>query len=92
VACAFLHKQEKFLITLTGEPDWKLICWNWDLNKMMATIDIGITSAPPQSMNCFKISFNMFEPKEFKLVVTGPNVYKYYKLTQDFNEFQADHT
>jgi hypothetical protein len=59
---------------------------------MMATIEIGITTAPLTSMNCFKISFNMFEQKEFKLVVTGPNVYKYYKLTQDFNDFQVDHT
>ena len=30
VASAFHPKEEKIIVTLTGQPDWQLIMWNWD--------------------------------------------------------------
>lgn len=45
VACAFSEKNEKgHLITLTGEPDWQLILWQWDKPKVISKISIGISS------------------------------------------------
>jgi len=43
VACAFSEKNEKgHLITLTGDPDWLLIYWQWDKSKIIGKEKIGI--------------------------------------------------
>ena len=89
VSCAFSPKNEKqHVITLTGEPDWLLLFWQWDKNKIIASINIGLTGSVP--CNHFKCSFNPFDHNA--VVVTGPNIYKYYKITNQQTEFTADHT
>jgi hypothetical protein len=88
LSCCFSPKNEKqHLITLTGEPDWCILFWQWDKIKILAQINIGM-SGTLQS-NCFSCSFNPHDHNS--VVVTGPNVYKYYKI-KELNEFVADHT
>ena len=41
VASAFSPTNDKLIITLTGQPDWKLILWNWERSKMISVADIG---------------------------------------------------
>jgi hypothetical protein len=41
VASAFSPTNDKLIITLTGQPDWKLILWNWERTKMISVADIG---------------------------------------------------
>ena len=90
VSCCFSPKNEKqHLITLTGEPDWLLLFWQWDKNKILASINIGLTGPLLTSLSGFKCSFNPFDHNA--VVVTGPNIYKYYKI-KELNEFVADHT
>lgn len=89
VSCAFSPKNEKhYLLTLTGEPDWLVILWKWDSSKIAALTAIGI-QGPQLNPSIFKCTFNPFDTNS--VVVTGTNVYKYYKI-KDFNEFIADHT
>jgi WD40 repeat protein len=43
ISVAFSPSNEKsYLITLSGEPDWMLIFWQWDKIKVLANIKIGI--------------------------------------------------
>jgi hypothetical protein len=87
----------KQLITLTGEPDWLLILWNWDTLKILAKINIGI-SGVPFSINQrggeqeqefhFQVSYNPSEPGS--VVVTGEDTYRY--LSIEGNEFTQKHT
>ena len=68
LSCAFSPKNEKqHLITLTGEPDWVLLFWQWDKAKVLASINIGLSGV--MSSNNFKITFNPFDHNS--VVVTG---------------------
>jgi len=73
---------------LTGEPDWLLILWKWDSSKIAALTAIGI-QGPQINPFIFKCTFNPFDTNS--VVLTGSNVYKYYKI-KDFTDFIADHT
>ena len=43
LACAFSFKNEKnHLVTLTGEPDWLVILWQWDKTKILASYSVGV--------------------------------------------------
>ena len=42
VASAFNHKDDRFIVTLTGEPDWQIFLWNWDREKLIAKTTIGV--------------------------------------------------
>ena len=47
LSCSFSPKQEnQFMITLTAEPDWSVIVWDWDKPKVVHKISIGITGIP----------------------------------------------
>lgn len=90
VSCAFSPKSEKnHMITLTGEPDWTLIFWEWEKMKILATINIGLTGISPNPYS-FKCSFNMFDQNA--IVVSGHGIFKYYKIREQNSEFVADHT
>ena len=41
MASSFNPKEDKFIVTLTGEPDWQVFLWNWDREKLMAKTSIG---------------------------------------------------
>lgn len=47
LSCAFAPKQEsQFIITLTAEPEWEVMLWNWDQLKILSRINIGIQNIP----------------------------------------------
>ena len=49
LSCAFSTKKElegNILITLTGEPDWMLMLWDWEKQKVLSKVNIGITGVP----------------------------------------------
>jgi len=51
LSAAFSHKDEsKYIVTLTGQPDWLLILWDWDKLKILTKINIGITGIPASIM------------------------------------------
>lgn len=81
VSCAFSPKNEKHhLITLSGEPDWVLVFWEWEKMKILATINIGLTGPASYLSLCLKCSFNPYD--HTSIVVTGNNVFKYYKIKE----------
>ncbi len=41
VASAFSPKEERMIVTLTGEPDWQVFLWNWEREKLIAKTSIG---------------------------------------------------
>ena len=41
IASAFSHKEERMIVTLTGEPDWQVFLWNWEREKLIAKTSIG---------------------------------------------------
>lgn len=49
LSCAFAPETEKqHLITLSGEPDWCIIVWQWDQLKMLAKCNLNIVGAPTE--------------------------------------------
>ena len=96
-ACFNPKDENRYIITLTGQPDWQLILWDWDKLKIITKINIGITGIPA-SINQkggeqepefnFQISYNKYDSTA--VVVTGMDTYKYYRIEE--GEFQADHT
>ena len=57
LGCAFSPTTEQsHLITLSGEPDWQAILWQWDQFKMLAKIDLNIVD--PVETSTFQISLN----------------------------------
>lgn len=63
-----------------------LIFWKWDAAKIQAQISIGFSN--PQGIPSFQCSFNPYDQNS--VVVTGPNTYKYLKVTD--TEFTFDHS
>ena len=101
LACCFgpqsSKSDNKTIITLTGEPDWMLILWNWDTQKMITKINIGITGVP-FSINekgpdiepeyNFQVSFDPSEPT--CVIVTGIDTYRYLRIEE--GKFNEEHT
>ena len=87
VSAAFSPKNEKeHLITLSGEPDWQLILWNWDKFKVLAKIDINVTAPVPNPLT-FQCSLQTIAT-ELIAVVTGTGTYRYMKLAANFHSFE----
>lgn len=95
MASSFNPKEDKFIVTLTGEPDWQVFLWNWDREKLMAKTSIGC-QGPINVMPCnFQISYNPFDNTQSTVLVTGPsNTYVYMKLRREENDmiFTQEHS
>lgn len=76
-------------MTLTGEPDWLLILWQWDKTKILATFPVGLQSPSPNYFSNFQVSFNPFE--NCSVVLTGPGIYSYYDI-KELSEFDSKHS
>jgi cilia- and flagella-associated protein 57 len=74
VSADFSGLNEKLLVTLTSEPDYKIIVWQWDKKKCISNTPLGIMQpAEPRH-----ISFSNSDPNN--ILVTGRDVFKFYKL------------
>ena len=49
---AFNPRDENILVTITGQPDWKILLWNWERSKLLAITEIGLSGAIPRSPDC----------------------------------------
>lgn len=75
VAISFAPGQEnKFLITLSGAPDWSLIYWQWE--RPRALFIIPVSSGNPVA----QLSFNSNDHNH-GIVALGLDLFRWYKLT-----------
>lgn len=90
LGCAFSPTTEQqHLVTLSGEPDWCAILWQWDQFKMLAKVDLNIVD--PVEPLTFQISLAQIM-SDMVCVVTGSQTYKYIKLEENFRSFRLLHT
>ena len=97
VASAFSPTNDKLIITLTGQPDWKLILWNWERSKMISVADIGQQGPITVQPQNFQVSFNPppWDRTSSSVLVTGPqNTFVYLKHKQEESKsfFTQDHS
>lgn len=73
ISLSFAPKQEKkYLISLGGHPDWTLIFWQWDRQKVLHSTKVS--SGSP----VYQISFNILDYMN-GIIATGNNVFVWYK-------------
>jgi len=95
VASAFSPKEERTIVTLTGEPDWQVFLWNWDRDKLIAKTSIGLQGEVQHDICNFQISYNPFDQSFSTILVTGPNnTFVYLKQRKEENDvvFTQDHS
>ena len=84
IASAFSPKDEKMIVTLTGEPDWQVFLWNWDREKLIAKTSIGVQGSVDRSICNFQISYNPQDRTASTVLVTGPgNTFVYMKQRKE---------
>lgn len=95
IASAFSPKEERMIVTLTGEPDWQVFLWNWEREKLVAKTSIGCSGTIDRSICNFQISYNPFDQSASTILVTGPgNTFVYMKQRKEENDtiFTQDHS
>ena len=86
MSCNFAPSSEKsLLVTLTAEPDIKVIIWIWDKAKCFTFIPLTGVSG---SMSATQCSFH--NQDQNVVLVTGNSTYKFYRVT-DNNMLQIKH-
>ena len=74
------NEESKYLIALSGPPDWMLIHWAWDKGKCLGSVSVK----DKVNIDNLKFYHCFFHPKEEDFVcVLGNGVIKPYKLTYD---------
>ncbi|EGR31811.1 WD repeat protein [Ichthyophthirius multifiliis] len=83
--CLDFHKtDEKLLIALSGQPDWQLIYFQWDKQKVISSVSLKIVEN-------MRYSFCFFHPKEDDFIgLVGHAAIKSYKLGSDGQLKQKD--
>ena len=102
-ACFDPVKENRFLITLTGEPDWSLLLWDWDKLKVMCKIGIGITGVPfsinqkggdTDAVSQFQCMYNLHDSTA--VCVVGVDTFRFIRITAPAGmataEFEEEHT
>ena len=73
ISMSFAPKQEKkYLISLGGHPDWTLVFWQWDRQRVLHSAKVS--SGSP----VYQISFNILDYLN-GIIATGNNVFVWYK-------------
>nr|XP_033772064.1 cilia- and flagella-associated protein 57 isoform X1 [Geotrypetes seraphini]XP_033772065.1 cilia- and flagella-associated protein 57 isoform X1 [Geotrypetes seraphini] len=71
VSMAF-SPDSKYLVAQTGAPEWMLIYWMWEKQKVMATVKTDIQGNP-----VFQVSFNPQDNTQ--ICATGNNIFKLFR-------------
>ena len=81
LASAFVpFNEHKYLVTVSGAPDYELVYWQWERPRILASIKLGITK-PVTS-----IGFNATDPTK-GFTISGPNLFRQYRYQEnDFKE------
>lgn len=93
LSCAFnphnARNEIKLLITLTGAPDPTVILWNWESQKALNKISLGITG---NNLRNFQVSYNPAEPG--CILVSGNDTFRYMRIDESSKkyEFSEEHT
>lgn len=94
VCSAFSHIKQDLIITLCGEPDWQIILWDWNMQKVIRTIAVGLSipSSLPHKERNFMLSFNPMDRTGDSFLLTGPEkTFKYFKKDVEYN-LSIEHT
>jgi hypothetical protein len=91
LSCAFSPIHSEHLITLAGEPDWKLLFWQWDRFQLNFTVDIGKANLQAELDICnYQVSLRSNQGADLVVVVTGPNTYQYMKINMNFKSLEDE--
>ncbi|XP_044157486.1 cilia- and flagella-associated protein 57 [Bufo gargarizans] len=71
VSIAF-SPDSKYLVALSGSPEWQIIFWMWEKQKVMATV-----RADSQNSPIYQVSFNPHDNSQ--ICVTGHGVFKIFR-------------
>ena len=83
ISMSFAPKLEKkYLISLGGQPDWTLIYWQWDRQRVLYSTKVS--SGSP----VYQVSFNILDYTN-GIIVTGNNVFLFYKPIEGLNKIQT---
>ncbi|XP_063330906.1 cilia- and flagella-associated protein 57 isoform X3 [Pelmatolapia mariae] len=73
--CIAFSPDSKYLIGLTGSPEWMLILWLWEKHKLLATLKTTNTNNPVT-----QVSFNPYNNTQ--LCVSGTGVFKLFRYSE----------
>ncbi|KAL3977716.1 pleckstrin-like domain containing family A member 3 [Sarotherodon galilaeus] len=73
--CIAFSPDSKYLIGLTGGPEWMLILWLWEKHKLLATLKTTNTNNPVT-----QVSFNPYNNTQ--LCVSGTGVFKLFRYSE----------
>ena len=65
---------ERQLVTVSAKAEARITIWNWDKQRILSTIDLS----PPRHCTVEQVSFSPVDPGV--VIVTGDDLYRYYKL------------
>ncbi|KAM9326708.1 cilia- and flagella-associated protein 57 [Gastrophryne carolinensis] len=65
----------KYLVALTGAPDWQIIFWMWEKQKVMATV-----RADSQNNPVYQVSFSPYDNTQ--ICVTGQGIFKIFRYVE----------
>ena len=78
------------MITLSAEPEWVLMLWNWDKGSMQARIELNIPDSGID-LGSYMVSMQNINTENI-CVVTGPDTYLYLKIAHDYSNFDKYHS
>ncbi|KAM4587838.1 cilia- and flagella-associated protein 57 isoform 2-T2 [Odontesthes bonariensis] len=73
--CMAFSPNSKYLISQTGAPEWILIFWLWEKNKILATVKTTTSTNPVT-----QVSFNPYN--NMLLCVSGAGVFKLFRYSE----------
>lgn len=76
VSADFCPKNDKLLVTASGKSVARIIIWNWEKQRCMSFVDLMLPNPKLQTVE--QVSFSSIDPSV--VIVTGSNLYKYFKL------------
>lgn len=74
VSIAF-SPDSKYLVALSGSPEWQIIFWMWEKQKVMASV-----RADSQNSPIYQVSFNPHDNTQ--ICVTGNGVFKLFRYVE----------
>jgi hypothetical protein len=83
------------MITLCGDPDWCIIFWQWESSKVIFKMPL-LNHDPNTHEELNRVHFQLSLKhttlnNTMNAVVTGPGVFQYYKVENDFSDAKLIH-
>jgi cilia- and flagella-associated protein 57 len=93
VCSAFNERKPDQIVTLCGDPDWTIIFWDIEKQRINKTMPLGLSiPATIKQPRVFQLSYNPFDVEGAAVLLTGPNnTFKYLRKNID-HEVTIEHT